>query len=62
MKTQDQICQATGLTARNLKKIVKSACDEGRVGRAATCGAGTTKGPSLTVLARRLPEDLQPTY
>ena len=51
--TQDQICQATGLTASNLSKIVKRAGEKGWIRPAASRGGDGTKEVSLTTKGRK---------
>jgi DNA-binding MarR family transcriptional regulator len=57
--TQDQIRQATGLTASNLNKIVKRACEKGWIHREASRDADGTKGLSLSAKGRKTFEDFE---
>ena len=57
--TQDQICQATGLTASNVNKIVNGACERGWIHREASRRADGTKRLSLVAKGRKTLEDFE---
>ncbi len=57
--TQDRVRQTTGLSAGNLSKLVKRACEEGWLRTAASRGADGTKQVSLTAKGRKTLEQFE---